>query len=246
VLDFVRFGHVLDGRTDEVFVLALAASFAAVALLGRRERQPRAWRLPLLAAITVIAYFCAPFDVGYMSWIGHRAIPFAVLLILASPLLAPGRATSALCALAVALQLGYGAKLAAAYRAFDREAELPALDQVLSAAERGKNLVGQIWRQESDVVQFRPYMHFAMYYEVRRGGRAVFNFAETPWTPVRFRRGTEPKAMPRSWEWHPEWLDPAASDAHYLLLRGPAAGPESGFRLRARAGRWRLYERMRD
>ena len=47
-----------------------------------------------------------------------------------------------------------------------------------------KRLVGQIWQQDSAVVQFRPYMHFAAYYEVLRGGRAVFNFAETPWTPV--------------------------------------------------------------
>ena len=249
-LDLVRFGHVLAGRIDEIFLLALATAFAAVALLGRRERCHRAWRLPLLAALTLIAYFAAPFDVGYMSWIGHRAIPFAVLLIIASPLLAPGRATSALCAAVVLLQLGYAVKLAGAYRAFDREAQVGELDHVLSAAAPGKSLVAQMWHQESEVVQFRPYMHFGAYYEARRGGRALFNFAETPWPPVRFRRGTEPRSMPRSWEWHPEWLNSAltAADPEYLLVRGPAAFPAPGFRLRASAGRWSLYgrERLRE
>ncbi|HZR08088.1 MAG TPA: hypothetical protein VFA79_05865 [Myxococcales bacterium] len=246
-LDLVHFGDVLPGRTDDLAVLALFGLFAAATVLGIRRRRPRAWRVPLLAAVTLLAYFAAPFDLGYMSWIGQRAIPFFILLAIASPLLAPGRVTSALCAAAVAVQIGYAVHLAAAWRAFDREAQATELDQVLAAAKPGKRLLGQIWEPGSAVVRFRPYMHFAAYYEVRRGGRAIFNFAETPWTPVRFRRGTEPRAEPQSWEWHPEWIDlsRAAAEEDYLLTRGSAPDPGGAFTLLAKAGSWSLYEAVR-
>lgn len=247
VLDLARFGNVLAGHADELFVLALLALFAAAVLLPGGARQERAFRLPLLAALTLVAYFVAPFDIGYMGFIEQRALPFLAILIIASPALAPRRAASALCAAAVALQLGYDAKLAAAYRAFDAEAQVAELRQVLDAAEPGKRLVAQIWSQGSRVVQFQPYMHFGAYYEVQRGGRALYNFAETPWTPVRFRRGTEPGPMPRGWEVRPAELDLArvARAADFLLLRGAAQEPGSDFRLRARAGQWSLYDANR-
>ena len=244
VLDLPRFGNVLAGHADEIFMLALLALFAAAVLLPGRERQERPWRLPLLAALTLAAYFAAPFDIGYMGFIEHRALPFLAVLIIASPALSTGRAASAICALAVALQLGYDAKLAAAYRAFDEEAQAVQLRHVLEAAAPGMRLVAQIAEQGSHVAQFQSYMHFGAYYEVQRGGRALYNFAETPWTPVRFRRGTEPVPRPRGWEMRPEEVDLAgvAREADYLLLRGPAPEPGAAFRLRAREGRWALYE----
>jgi hypothetical protein len=213
----------------------------------RRPRVDRAFRVPLLAAMTLAAYFAAPFDIGYMGYIEQRALPFLALLVIASPALAPRRAVTLLCAAAVALQLAYAAVLSSTYRAFDREAEIVQLTQVLRAAEPGKSLIALVKEQNSAVMQFQPYMHFGAYYQVLRGGRSRYNFAETPWTPIRFRRGTEPPAMPQSWELHPEWvsLERDAPHEDYLLLRSPARGPESGFRLRAAAGRWKLYEAVR-
>lgn len=241
-LDLVRFANVIGGRADEVFVFALAALCAAAGF-ARRDRGPGALRLGLLALCTLLAYFAAPFDMGYMSWISHRALPFVFILAIAAAAPAEGRAAGVLCAAAVLLQIAYGAKLASTYRAFDREADVAGLHQVLSAAEPGARLVAQIRDARSEVVQFSPYLQFGAYYELLRGGRSRFNFAETPWTPVRFRRGTAPPAMPQSWEWHPEWVDLAAEATRedYLLVRGPAAEPISGFTLRARAGPWSLY-----
>jgi hypothetical protein len=145
--------------------------------------------------------------------------------------------------------VAYAAKLSAAYRAFDEEAQLADFRHVLGAAEPGKRLVAQIFDQDSRVVHYRPYIHFGAYYEVLRGGRASFNFAETPWTPVRFRPGTEPHVgLAPGWEWYPERLVPSrdAADEDYLLVESssPRADPAGGFVLRARAGRWSLYERI--
>jgi hypothetical protein len=184
----------------------------------------------------------APFDIGYMGYIPTRALPFLVLLAIASPSIAAGRKTGAILAAVVALQIGYQVHLAASYRAFDREAQAAELQQVLGAAEPGKRLIELPDQMQSRVVQFQPYLHFGAYYEVLRGGRARYNFAETPWTPVRFRRGTEPVPLSRSWELKPLGIDlgRAVSDEDYVLVRKPVPAPQ-GFQLVARAGMWSLY-----
>jgi len=242
LLELARFGNVLAGHWDEAFVAALFALFAAVVAVRQRPPVARGWRLPLLAALTFAAYMVAPFDMGYMGYIHTRAMPFLVLLVIASPTIAPGRKTGALLAVAVGLQIAYQAHLAASYRAFDREAQVHELHQVLNAAAPGKRLIALLDQTQSRVVQFQAYLHFAAYYEVFRGGRARYNFAETPWTPIRFRKGTEPVPLPRSWENKPLELDVplAVSDEDYALRGDPGAPPE-GFGLVARAGRWSLY-----
>jgi hypothetical protein len=242
VLDLLRYGNVLAATWDECYVLALVALFGA--LIAVRPRPPigRAWRLPLLAALSLAAYMVAPFDIGYMGYIHTRALPFLVLLTIASPSIAAGRTTAAILVVAVALQIGYQAQVARAYRAFDREAQITELHQVLRAAEPGKRLIAILDWTQSGVVQFQAYLHFAAYYEVLRGGRARYNFAESPWTPVRFRKGTEPVSLPRSWELRPLQLDVqrAVSDEDYVLVRQPGSRP-TGFDLVAEAGRWSLY-----
>jgi hypothetical protein len=247
VMDILRFGNVMGGRADEVFAVLLVALFGAVALLRPRPEAARSFRVPLLAALTFAAYFAAPFDIGYMGYIEQRALPFLALLVIASPVTARTRAAGLLCGAAVALQVAYAGALAEGYRAFDREAQIDSLSQVLRAAEPGKRLIALVPEQGSHVMQFQLYMHFAAYYEIQRGGRARYNFAETPWTPVRFRRGTEPPLMPQAWELHPEWvsLDRDAPQEEYLLLRTPAFEPPPRFHLLSREGRWALYETSR-
>jgi len=95
-------------------------------------------------------------------------------------------------------------------------------------------------------VQFQAYQHFGMYYQEERGGRVRRNFAELPWTPVRFRAGTDAVPLPPGWEEHPDWFDPAreGAEADYLLVRGPAPDPKGPFAVKARAGRWTLYEAL--
>lgn len=245
--DLLRFGNVIAGRTDELAVAALVALFVGAALVRGGKAPPRAWRVPLLAGLTLLAYFCAPFDLGYMGYIALRAVPFLVLLAIACPSPAPGRLTSALCGAAVAVQLAYSAVLVRAAYAFEAEAEGPALAQVLRAAEPGQRLFAIIPDQTSQVVHLRPYMHFGAYYQVLRGGRARFNFAETAWTPVRYRKGTEPPTWQRSWDLNPELIVPSrdVADGEYLLVRTPIPDPGPRFHLRASAGRWALYSAER-
>ena len=247
--DLVRLGNVLAGHADELFMGALALLWLAAALVPGRPRVERWWRLPLVAAATLAAYYVAPQDFGIAGFIALRALPFFAFFVLVSPSLAPGKLTSALLAAAVAVQIAYAGKLVASYRAFDEEAEVSELHTVLRAAEPGRRLIAVVWEHQSKVVQFQSYLHFGAYYEVERGGRSRRNFAEFPWTPIRFRAGTEPVPLPFGWEYHAGWFDPIqdAADEDYVLVRGPAVEEPGGpFVLKTTAGRWALYERPRS
>lgn len=244
VLELLRFGNVLAGHADELFWAALVGVCALVAWPRGRVEAPRPWRLPLLAALCLLGYLALPFQVGFMGYIHLRALPFLVLLAFASLRPAPGRRTSALLGAAVLLQVLYGVALTRVYRAFDREAQVAQLEEVLHAAAPGKRLLGLIWERESRLVQFKSYIHFAQYYEVERGGRARVSFSDTPWTPVRYREDTRPEKLPPGWEGEPGKFDPSreGADTDYVLVRsGPA--PTGPFTLAASAGKWALYKR---
>jgi hypothetical protein len=176
-----------------------------------------------------------------------RALPLLVALVLASPLLAPSRTVSVILVGAIALQIAYDAKLAGIYRAFAAEAEGAQLEQVLQQAEPGKRLLSLVQDRQSHLVQFQAYQHFGMYYEVERGGRARRNFAELPWTPVRFRADVPAVSLPTGFEEHPDWFDAQreGADEDYVLVRGLLPEPGPPFRMKARAGRWTLYEALR-
>ena len=242
ILGLVRFGNVLASHGDEIFVAALAALLCAAVAIRPRPRLVRAWRLPLLAGLVLVAYLVVPYDIGYMGYIPLRALPFFALLVIASPSIAPGPATSAIFAVAVVLQVAFQTSMVASYRAFDREAQVTELRQVLHAAEPGRRLFAIVGDSASHLFQYQSFLHFGSYYEVFRGGRARYNFAETPWTPVRFREGTDPVPLPRSWELHPLTVDlsRALAGEDFVLLRTPAPTPE-GFHRVAHAGRWELY-----
>jgi hypothetical protein len=249
LLDVGRFGNVLIDHSDELFVLAMVAVwFAAAVLRGERARPERWWRLPAVAALLFAAYLVTPVGLGNAWYIHTRALPFLALLTVASTVLARRRLTAGLLAAAAALQIAYAGRLVAAYRAFDSEADRDSLERVLRDTEPGHRLVSLIFERRSRVFQFDPYMHFGMYYEVERGGRARYNFAEVPWTPIRFRADALPVPEPPNWFFHPERFDSLrhASDAEYVLTRAEPSAPGRPFELVERAGPWSLYARWRE
>jgi hypothetical protein len=245
ILDLLRLGNVVASHVDEVFILLIGLIFVAVILVPGRPRIERGWRLPLVAAGTFATYMILPWEAGFIGYINLRALPFLALVVLASPSIAKGRATSALLAAAVALQIAYAVALSRIYRAFDREAQGIELSQVLQAASPGTSLVALIYEQKSHLVMGRPYLHFGSYFEVERGGRARTNFAEAPWSPVRYRPETAPPTLPLGWALEPDLgvASRVAAVDDYLLVRGPGDAPGPPFFLRAEAGRWALYER---
>jgi hypothetical protein len=255
VRDLFRFANVLDGRVDEVFAGALLLAFLGIA--REREAAPRtlwSYRMPLLAAGLTFAYLLAPASAGYVAYIHYRAVPFILVFVLASPWVARSSPKVArLAGVAVVLQLAYAGYLVTRYRAFEREADLPALTSVLDAAPPGQRVLSLMLHRRSKVIHFEPYLHFGLYYQVLRGGRTRFNFGELPWMPARFHGAA--REYPWHWEFDAGRFDwpSALGDADYVLLRtcppdGEAADdPEpggdfgAGWELLAHAGRWELF-----
>ena len=244
LVDLARFGNVLAGHADEAFLSATLVFWLAAALVPGGRRAVRSWRLPLLAVSLGAVYLALPETIGAAGSLHLRVLPLLAFVVLATPSLAPRRTTAALLTAAVAVQLAYAGTLAAAHRAFDAEAEAPQLEQVLRAADPGKRVLFLVADRQSHLVQFQAYQHFGMYYEVEKGGGVRRNFAELPWTPIRFRPGVAAVPLPPGWEEHPEWFDATreGAEADYLLTRGPVPVPRGAFDVKARAGRWTLYE----
>jgi len=254
--DLGRFANVLPGRVDELLAVALIVIWIALVWQPGRPRIERWWRLPLLACAIFAVYMAAPVSVGYIAYIHLRAVPFLVALVIDSALIARTRRSSVLFATVAVLQLAYMARVVSAYRAFDAEANPAQLEQVLRAAEPGRRLLALMLHRKSNAVHFEPYLHFGLYYEVERGGRARFKFGELPWMPLRFRRDVPAQRLPLHWEFFPGQFDwsQARADADYVLVRtpdpegegadNPEPGPEfaAGWDLKARAGRWELFE----
>lgn len=262
-LKLYRLPDLLFGPYPDRTAWALAALLAAVAaaalLFRARGGEGSSWRnllfrtrFGVLAGWLFLFYLFLPeFRGGYL--IAERIAPMAAMLaVVALPPPAERRRLVAVLAVALAVfQLGQ------TFSGFLRfRAESAGLAELVAIAEPGENLAGLIYAPESEVWPAMPvYLHFPAYYQVYKGGRILFSFAELFQTSVRFRPGKGWDDLLREWnEWNPRLFDYRRHGGRfrYFLIRGgprevvAAFGPdpvELGLRGR-RAGRWILAERV--
>jgi hypothetical protein len=176
---------------------------------------------------------------------------YALLFALLAPaLLRPARGLRGAAPLLLVAATGFfaAANSASNIRAFERE--VGPFDSVLARAQPGRRLIGMIFEQNSRYAKFSAFLHFHAYYRARMGGVASFSFAELPQSPLRYRPENAPPPHPAGWEWHPNTFrnDVDGYYYDYVLVHGrvdPFARPQPGPRwaLRAREGRWALYEK---
>ena len=130
-------------------------------------------------------------------------------------------------------------------------------DRILESMEPGKKVLSLTFDKYSTFVPYHVYLHFPVWYQVKKGGVVDFSFAE--FFPNRFRY----KAGARSGftgpvlkhDFHPEefvWSE-HATDYEYFLLRtvreesSPAWIFGEGRKqvsLKAHSGKWWLFERV--
>lgn len=130
-------------------------------------------------------------------------------------------------------------------------------DQILESMEPGKKVLSLTFDKYSTFMVFPVFLHFPVWYQVKKGGLVDFSFAE--FFPNRFRYKTRPVAgfagsvlrhgtFPQDFVWSEH-----ATDYQYFFLRKP--GEESSVartfgegqnqvRLKAHAGKWWLFERV--
>jgi hypothetical protein len=208
-------------------------------------------RFATLAGWLGLLYLVLPaFTRGYM--VADRLAPLAVMFLIPGlPHPPAGRLRPAALLTAGLLALQF---LQTTTSFFRFAAETEGLRELLAQTEPGQALAGLIY--EPDTVTFtwpRVLAHFPAYYQVEKGGRVHFSFAQFFNSPVAYRPGQNYESdLLATWnEWNPQHFNyPRQGRSYrYFLVRG---GPEhlaaafGPYLLEARvrrAGRWFLVER---
>jgi hypothetical protein len=249
------FGHS-DGKEMALMALlvilgvVVATSFASTAAPGPRPGWWFRTRFATLAAWLWLLYWILPeLHGGFL--IARRIVPMAALVtVIALPPPAPSRRRLAL-GLAAALVLVQLGLTTAGFLHFRREAA--GARELLAATAPGESLAGLIFDRRSEYWPRYPvFLHFPAYYQVDKGGRLLFSFAELYQTPVRYRPGESREYTLVAWdEWSPRRFSYPrhGGQFRYFLAHGSRTEIERAFgpALRERgirsAGNWSLIGR---
>jgi hypothetical protein len=241
-------------------LLGLLGLTAILAIVFREKGAGRAvladllfrTRFATLAGWLVLLYLILPeFRGGYL--IADRVAPFAAMmaaLALPAPVPERRRLVAALVGLVIAVQF---MQTLSAFLRF--RGESAGLEELLAGTAPGESLGGLIFERQSASWPGVPvYLHFPAYYQVEKGGRILFSFAELFQTSARFRPGRSWDDLLREWnDWNPQLFDYGRHGGRfrYFLIRGTPADVAAAFRgdpgrlgLTGRtAGEWWLFER---
>lgn len=249
---------VLGGDGDLWLLRLTGAAFCCALSVGFLLRDPsqvppaiasshrRLVTLPLLAAAF---YLGSP---SAYDWIWPIAERFALLaLLLSIPLLprltGPPRWTAV--AISSLLAVIHLSQVSTAFSAF--AAEVGDVEGAIAAIPPRSRVAGLIFQRSSESVRFAPFLHYAALYQLRRGGVAMFSFADFPQSPIAFRPESRPPAVPPRWEWLPRQVFPRRDLMFYdyvLVRGGPGliAHQTRAFAEVFRNGLWRVYRRNPD
>lgn len=214
-------------------------------------------RFLTLAAWVVLLYFVLPnYTRGYL--VSDRLLPLAVMLAIPGlPSLSPDSRRLRLAALLTAgLLAGQWLRTATGFLAF--ASDVDGLGELLDSTEPGQALAGLIYEPGGELGangwdEPPLLIHTPAYYQVAKGGRIHFSFAQFFNSPVAYRPGhNEDDPLLAEWdEWNPQHFVYQRHGVHYryYLVRGGAErltaafGPHLAEMQVKRAGRWFLVER---
>lgn len=250
---------LLGGYRDSSEAAILIALLATLALLCHRAIPTRRGTpgtlshhervLWLYIALNAVLYLLLPQHTLTAKFVHFR---HAILAAAMLPLVVPRNALAAhpwlsrgtLSALAAATIANAWVHLAL----FDREAR--SVEGVIAALPERPRVVALTWERNGLVVETIPYVHFAAYAQVRKGGLLATTFPGFFWNlPLRLRDDAGIPPTPISLEMHPRLYDHRSFGHFYdfVLVRGgpriPAPRDDAGlpYALVYDAPPWRLY-----
>jgi hypothetical protein len=251
--------NVLPSSVDDWVIFAWAGLAVACVALGwgaeergtdpqsKRQHRLRA-RFAVLSPLALVAAFAAPVSYEWI-WPINARFPLLALLFLIPILPTPrGGWRGAVVIAAMGVSVLSAVQVGVAFRDYARD-ELGPLDAAIDAIPPGQRVAGLIFDRGSRHVRFSPLLHSVAWYQARKGGAVMFNFADFPHSPVRFREDVRPPRVPPRWEWKPRAVrpNPDLNWYEYVLVRGGPgrlAGPDSGFEPIFQQGRWSVWKRV--
>ncbi len=240
---------VYRDNADEVHfaeAAVIAAIVVAVFRLPAAKSAPRF--LFLIPLFCVLLYFRAEGHNGYAAHIRDR---FPVLAVFSAiPLLRMPRgwkghavtiAMVAVCLVTVESTFWH-------FEQFER-VDVGDFEEALRHIPPKKNVVGLIFRPQSDYIQENPFLHYVSYYQMEKGGVVKHDFMDFPHWVVQVKPhhallGLSPARA--GWEWRPDRVsatEELAPAFDYVLTRG--AGfypPDDLFEHVWEGSRWGLWK----
>jgi len=259
-----RLMSVYADDADERITVAVGLCLLILLLLRRVGQPPapsRRARLAqsapeLLTLFVALFYVALPTSYKWVWPVNWRFLPVAALLLLSWSRADLGVVSRRVMTVVfTAIALWSVVVHVNRFKAFDAEAAEvhPILDEI----EPGGRVLSLVFNSGSKVISGPVYLHFAQYHCLRKGGVAVYSFAEAPQSPVRFRpqRQGGPPPTPLRFEWKPHEFrfNSSARFYDYFLVRAERPGfvRKAGFPRRELkrvkdSGPWRLYKLPRD
>ncbi|HKR36054.1 MAG TPA: hypothetical protein VJT10_14520, partial [Steroidobacteraceae bacterium] len=214
---------------------------------ARFNRAPERW-LPVL--LELVVFLCAPAFVLNTGFFFHRLGIFLVPLWLMA-WDAPSGNTRRLDWIGMVLVTIWLFANAGRFAAFARESE--ALEPVIAAIEPGKTVASMIYDNSSPLFPGPVYLHFAGWYQVRRGGIVDFNFADFYSSMVRYKKDAGPR-MTETMAWVPtafQWTLHGGDKYDYFIVKADGDISAALFKDRLasvelvkRSGWWWLYRNV--
>lgn len=238
---------LLSNAWDTWAAVFIAAVIATLLLLGRPRvvRDGRRW---IVLAVALTLYFFAPLSAFGSAFLFQRlAVLIAAGALLVVDLSARRRHLYPVLVILVITWMGV---LTVRFVAFDREAR--EFDAVVERLPTNRRLLVFNMNAFSDAVPGPVFLHFAGYYQMRKGGLAAWSFANYYPQLIRYSAGAEPRVASSSVpQGRPvDW----AGVAHYdfIAVRAKTGAPAalmSGAPFRTRLllqrGSWWLFETPR-
>jgi hypothetical protein len=230
----------------------MVVAVAVVAVVGfglahgdpPEKKSPRARWYVLLPIACVFLFFKLPQGHGYIWLIAQRfPLLFAMTII---PLLRMPQGFRGL--LVTAAVFGVGAwstyNTCAHFMAFEKN-DVGQFDKAVEAMEPGKKACALIYDMDSSQMErghFHPFMHFGSYYQVEKGGLAMFTYTGYAHWPVEFQpghlppqadrcsreTGTNCEHAPLRWEWMPHSVSMNEIYPYYDYVLTRGNGPFNG------------------
>jgi hypothetical protein len=228
---------------------ALAAPAVVIWLLARPtvSPEPRRCRAVAIGAclVQVVLFLALPLGTSTVAIFSARHALLAVLLGIALLPAAAGRGRTVAAGVCLAVAVTALVLVGGHLWRFDREAR--AFDPILQRMAPNRRAVALMPIRYSDLTHRKtsPYLHFAAYYQARRGGDIGRSFAAIWNVPVRYRADYRRHQMDVRIEFSPHWFSLTDDLPHfdYLILRtiAPASfNPELGLQVVAHSGQFTL------
>ena len=235
-------------------LVALVVTAIVIWFLPRRPAPPEPGRRRVIAIgaclAQVVLLFALPLGTSTVAFLSARHALLAVLLGIALLPVAAGRGRTVALGLSLAVAATALVVVGWHLQRFDREAR--AFDPILQRMEPNRRVAALMPVRYSALTHPRTssYLHFAAYYQARRGGDIARSFAAVWNVPVRYRADYRRHVMDVRVEFSPHWFSLTDDLPHfdYIILRTVAPArfaPELGLQTIAHSGQFTLVANPR-